>query len=117
MRDHHYWTATKHPWACVFFVLPLLVTYELGLFAAGLTAPEELRNGADAWLRAALAEVGVSPLYGAPCLLVFVLLVWGLLRHEDRPRDRVGVWVGMIMESAVYALVLVGLSQGLWQLM
>ena len=53
----NYWSATKHPWACVLFVLPLLATYELGLYATGHAA----RNGADAWLRSALSEVGISP--------------------------------------------------------
>jgi membrane protease YdiL (CAAX protease family) len=109
-----YWSATKHPWACVLFVLPLLATYEIGLYALGHTAPEDCRNGADAWLRAALSDFGISPVYGAPCLLVFVLLLWGLLCREDRPTDKIGVWVGMTGESAAYALLLLGLSQGFW---
>ena len=110
----HYWSATKHPWACVLFVLPLLATYEIGLYALGHPAPDDLRNGADVWLRSALSEVGISPIYGAPCLLVFVLLLWGLLRRQGRPIDKLGVWVGMTIESAGYALLLLGLSQGLW---
>ena len=40
----HYWIATKHPWACVLFVLPLLATYEIGLYALG---QYDLRNGAE----------------------------------------------------------------------
>lgn len=106
-----YWTATKHPWACVLFVLPLLATYEIGLYVLG---QYDLRNGADVWLRRALSEVGVSPVYGAPCLLVSILLLWGLLRRKGRPTDKVGVCVGMSGESAAYALLLLGLSQGLW---
>ena len=113
----NYWSATKHPWACVLFVLPLLATYEVGLYALGHTAPEDLRNGADAWLRAALGDVGISPIYGAPCLLVFILLLWGLLRRRGRPVDKLGVWVGMTIESAGYALLLLGLSQGLWHVL
>jgi hypothetical protein len=110
----NYWSATKHPWACVLFVLPLLAIYEIGLYALGLAAPESLRNGADVWLRSALNEVGVAPVYGAPCLLVFVLLAWGFWCREGQPTDKVGVWVGMTGESAAYALLLLGLSQGLW---
>lgn len=109
-----YWLATRHPWACVLFVLPLLAVYEIGLYFLG---QYDLRNGADVWLRAALSEVGVSPIYGPPCLLLFVLLAWGLLRREGRPTDKVGVWVGMTGESAGYALLLLGLSQGLWLLL
>jgi hypothetical protein len=112
-----YWSATKHPWACVLFVLPLLAIYEIGLYVNGNAAPDMLRNGADAWLRAALSEVGISPVYGAPCLLVVVLLMWGFWQREDRPLDNVGVWVGIAAESAVFALVLLGLSQGMWHVL
>lgn len=112
-----YWSATKHPWACVLFVLPLLATYEIGLYALGYAAPEDLRNGADVWLRSALSEVGISPVYGAPCLLVFVLLLWGLMRREGQPTDKLGAWVGMTIESAAYAVLLLGMSQGLWMVL
>jgi membrane protease YdiL (CAAX protease family) len=111
----NYWSATKHPWACVLFVLPLLAIYEIGVTVSGAGTPEELRNGADAWLRAGLAALGITWMYAAPCLLVFVLLVWGLARREGRPTDKIGVWVGMIAESAGFALVLMALSQALWQ--
>jgi Type II CAAX prenyl endopeptidase Rce1-like len=110
----NYWSATKHPWACVLFVLPLLATYEIGLYVLGPTAFADLRNGADVWLRSALSEVGISPIYGAPCLLLFILLVWGFLYRDGRSSDGLGVWVGMTIESAAYALLLLGLSQGLW---
>ncbi|MSQ94066.1 MAG: CPBP family intramembrane metalloprotease [Gemmataceae bacterium] len=113
LETDNYWSATKHPWACVLFVLPLLAIYEIGLYITGNAA----RNGADAWLRAALAEIGVSPVYGAPCLLVLGLMLWGLVRRQDRPSDKVGVWVGMIGESAAYALLLLALSQGLWHVL
>jgi membrane protease YdiL (CAAX protease family) len=107
----NYWTATKHPWACVLFVLPLLAAYEIGLHVLG---QYDLRNGADVWVRGALSEVGISPVYGAPCLLVIILLAWGLLRREGRPTDKVGVWLGMIGESAAYAVLLLGLCHGFW---
>src|SRR5262249_13288147 len=106
-----YWSATRHPWACVLFVLPLRAAYEVGLFVLG---EYELRNGADVWLRHALAELGLSPIYAAPFLLISILLAWGLVRREGRPTDKVGVWVGMIAESAAYAVLLLGLCQGLW---
>jgi membrane protease YdiL (CAAX protease family) len=115
--NDNYWHATKHPWACVLFVLPLLAMYELGLHILHQTAPESLRNGADVWLRSALGELGVSPIYGAPCLLVFVLLLWGLLKREEASIDALGVWIGMTIESAGFALLLLGLSQGLWQVL
>jgi hypothetical protein len=116
-ENDNYWRATKHPWACVLFVLPLLAVYEIGLYVQGHARPEELRNGADAWLRSALDAVCVSPVYGAPCLLITVLLLWGVIQRQGRPTDRVGVWVGMVAESAGFALLLLGLSQGLWHVL
>jgi membrane protease YdiL (CAAX protease family) len=113
-ETENYWSATKHPWACVLFVLPMLAVYEFGLYSLGHTSPESMRNGADVWLRSGLAVIGVSSVYGAPCLLVFILLAWGLVRRDHRPLDKVGVWVGMVIESAAFAVLLVGLSQGLW---
>lgn len=115
--DDDYWAATKHPWACVLFVLPLLAIYELGLYATGHSAPENLRNGADVWLRAGLSAIGLSPAYAAPCLLLFILVMWGFLRREGRCFDKAGVWLGMTIESAAYALVLVALSQGVWHVL
>jgi hypothetical protein len=78
---------------------------------------EEMRNGADVWLRAALGHLGVSPIYGAPLILLGVLLAWGLVRRQGRPTDNVGVWVGMIGESAAYALLLLALCQGFWHVL
>jgi hypothetical protein len=111
-----YWEATRHPWSCVLFVLPLLAAYELGVRWLAPAAPEEYRNGADVWLREAMASVGVSP-YGAPGLLLLVLLAWALWRLHDRPADQAGVWAGMAGESAAFALLLLGVSQGLWHVL
>ncbi len=68
-------------------------------------------------LREALAAGGVSPVYGAPAVLLLVLLAWALWRRQDRPKDQAGVWVGMVVESAAFALALLALSQGLWHLL
>jgi membrane protease YdiL (CAAX protease family) len=112
-----YWEGTRHPWSCVLFVLPLLAVYEFGLHRVAPQATEQARNGADAWLRAGLSAIQIPPAYGAPCLLVGVLLAWGLLRRQSRPRDQLGVWLGMTVESAAFAVLLFGLSQGLWHLL
>lgn len=106
-----YWTATRHPWACALFVLPLLIFYEAGLYVLGSTTLEESRSGADAWLRGILQHIGISPIYGAPVLLIGVFTGWSWWRRDDRPRDFVGVWLGMVIESAAFALVLLCLCQ------
>jgi Type II CAAX prenyl endopeptidase Rce1-like len=112
-----YWTATRHPWSCVLFVLPLLAIYEVGLYFLGPTPVATLRNGADVWLRTGLAAVHISPTYGAPVVLLVILLAWTLLYREARPHDPLGVWIGMTVESIVFAALLYGISQGVWPLL
>jgi hypothetical protein len=106
----NYLAATRHPWASVLFVLPLLIFYESGLYFLGNAPMEAARNGADAWLRGILQQMGISPLYGAPVLLAGVLLGWSAWRYRDRPRAYGVVWLGMLIESGVFALGLLCLS-------
>jgi membrane protease YdiL (CAAX protease family) len=107
-RPSAYLAATRHPWACLFFVLPLLVAYEWGVVLAGLDQPELLRNGADVWVRQALAAVGLRHLLWAPGFLLVVLLAWSVVQGGKRPSDFVGLWIGMTIESALFAGVLWG---------
>ena len=106
-----YWPATRHPWSCVLFVLPLLVVYEVGIYCLGPLPVDTLRNGADQWLRSGLAAAGIAPWYAAPVILLLILLAWTLLYREKRPADPVGVWMGMGLESVVFAALLFGASR------
>lgn len=107
-----YPVATRHPWPCLLFLLPLLLAYEVGIFWIGGTQPEALRNGADTWLRWGLEAFGLSQLYAAPLLVVGVFLVASWLRWDDRPPDWSGACLGMGIESVIFALLLWGLSRG-----
>ncbi|MBA4065324.1 MAG: CPBP family intramembrane metalloprotease [Isosphaera sp.] len=102
-----YLSATRHPWACLLFLLPLLTAYELGVLWLGGDHAERLRNGADAWLRWGLDLFGVGQAF-APLAVILVLLAWSWWRWSDRPRDPVTAAFGMAFESAVFAA-------GLWQ--
>lgn len=113
VRSSNYLRATRHPWACFLFLLPLLAAYEIGVLCVGGAQPEALRNGADTWLRWGLEAFGLSQLYWAPALLAGFFLARSLWRWDDRPADGVGVWLGMAIESVAFALALWGLSRGL----
>src|SRR5579864_283406 len=108
-----YLQATRHPWSCFVFVLPLLLIYEIGLHFLGTGSAEALRNGADAWFRLGLAHVGMKDWFWAPVLVAGLLVMWSFWRRQDRPDDFVGVWVGMTVESIFFALGLWALSKGL----
>jgi hypothetical protein len=101
-----YLRATRHPWACLVFVLPLLIGYEVGVLSLGLEEPNVLRNGADAWLRWILGSLGFHHLIWTPSLLLAVLLIWHFCTWEKRPGDSVGLWIGMAVESVIFALML-----------
>jgi membrane protease YdiL (CAAX protease family) len=108
-----YLAATRHPWACVLFVVPLLAAYELGVHLLAPGQPEILRNGADIWLRWGLAHFGLRQQFWPPALLGTALLGWAVVRRHNRPPELVGTWTGMVVESSVFALALWGISRGL----
>jgi hypothetical protein len=111
--QHLYYPATRHPWPCLLFVLPLLLAYEAGVFVLGGAHPEALRNGADHWLRCGLDTVGVHLFWVPPALLTLVFVVWAVGRSGDRPDDLIGVLSGMALESVAFALGLWGVSRAL----
>src|SRR4051812_42597889 len=94
-----YLRATRHPYPCLLFVLPLLAGYEASVLWLGGQQPETLRNGADNWLRWGLAAVGARHALLPPVAIVLVFIVWSWLRQEDRPGDLVNVFSGMALES------------------
>ncbi|MFO0878773.1 MAG: CPBP family intramembrane glutamic endopeptidase [Gemmataceae bacterium] len=106
-----YAQATRHPWPCLWFVLPLLVAYETGVIYLGGAQAESIRNGADHWLRYGLASLGVRFSWVPPAILACVFVGWAIQRWSDRPGDLVGVLSGMVLESVTFALGLWALSR------
>lgn len=106
-----YLRSTRHPWACLLFILPLLLAYELGVLMLGGPNGETPRTGADAWVRIAFQRVGLHAVFWPPAVILGFFLVWNWFRWHDRPKDSFGVWLGMAVESAAFALTL----WGLWQ--
>ncbi len=115
--SQNYWSATRHPWACLGFVLPLLALYELGIAFLHMPNSDHARNGADVWLRDSLVSMGLTPDYSAPAILCGILLAWAWWKRENRPRESLSIWVGMALESTCYALLLSALSHIIWQLL
>src|SRR5262249_48695647 len=78
-----YWVVTRRPLPCLAFVAPLLLAYEIGVLWLGGNSAEALRTGADAWMRQALAGLGLTDQWLLPLLLIITLLGW----HAYNPRD------------------------------
>jgi hypothetical protein len=110
-----YGGATRHPWSCLLFVLPLLATYEVCVLHFGGDHPEMVRNGADNWLRVALAAGGMGYPWLPPAVLALAFALWSRIRWADRPEDLTGVLSGMALESVAYALGLWAMSRALPQ--
>jgi hypothetical protein len=109
--------ATRHPWPCLLFVLPLLAAYEFCVLQLGGDHPEIVRNGADNWVRVALAAGGVSYSWLPPAVLALVFVIRSQLNWSDRPTDLIGVLSGMALESVAFALGLWAMSRALPQLL
>ncbi len=101
-----YYQATRHPWPCMVFVLPLLALYEAGVVQLGGSHPETVRNGADNWLRVGLVALGL-PFWLPPLVLVMLLCWWVWYRRADQPNEMISILSGMAIESVAYAV-------GLW---
>src|SRR5262245_4328850 len=93
-----YLQATRHPWPCLVFLLPLLIAYEAGVLWLGGAKLEAMRNGADTWLRWGLESFGFSQFYGAPALIILILAAWSAARFWDRPDEVIATCFGMMFE-------------------
>jgi hypothetical protein len=101
-----YLAATRHPWSCFLFLLPLLAAYEVGMSRLGGEQAAHYRNGADAWLRWAFEVFGAGHILVVPAVVVGILILWSWWRWADRPDDPVTTWFGMAFESVLFAVLL-----------
>ncbi len=104
-----YWDKTKRPLPNLFFVLPLLIAYEVGVLLIGETNGFSVRSAADSWLRWTLANIGIESTWIVPGLIVAILVGWQIYEKDPWVLE-LPVFLGMIGESIGLgaALVLVG---------
>jgi hypothetical protein len=105
-----YWSQTRRPIPCLLFVLPILVGYELGVTWIGGPSADALRTGADAWMRTVLSSLGLTDRWLLPVALVLGLVAWQVADPRSW-RASANVWVGMVLESLGWGIVLIGLSR------
>src|SRR4051812_25241046 len=101
-----YWRETRQPLSSLGFPAPLLITYELGVFWVGGGRADTVRNGADAWMRDWLHQIGITGLWYLPILLAGVLLGW----HYATKQTWKFSWEtlgGMLAESLLFAFILI----------
>ncbi|MCZ2343572.1 MAG: CPBP family intramembrane metalloprotease [Bacteroidales bacterium] len=101
-----YFSATRHPWACLLFLLPLLAIYEGGVFLLSGDSTMSLRNGADVWLRWGLERYGIVQEWVPPTVVLGILLLRAGGNWSSRPGDPFSTLFGMTLESVLYAVAL-----------
>lgn len=107
-----YFRSTRHPWASLLFLIPLLSAYEGGVVWLGGAKPEMIRNGADAWMRWGLESFGLNQLIVAPGIVGGIFVIWTWFRWAERPKALFTVFLGMLLECLFFALGLWGISHG-----
>jgi membrane protease YdiL (CAAX protease family) len=87
------------------------MAYESAVFwLGGAAAQGDLRTGADAWMRHALASLGLADPWFLPLLLVVILMGWQVVRSHDW-RFSPAILAGMIVESLTWAVALLGIGR------
>ena len=109
-RPSSYWAATRRPFPSLLLVAPLVLAYECGVLWLGKSAPGSVRTGADTWMRHGLSSLGLSDHWLLPLLLFLILLTWQVLNFYDW-RFSPGILAGMVLESVLWAVVLLGISR------
>jgi hypothetical protein len=105
-----YWDITRRPLPSLCLVAPLMLAYEAGVLWHVGTSSAPLRTGADAWIRHILASVGLTDQWFLPLALVVILLGWQVASPRDW-RFSPSILVGMVLESCMLAIALVGISR------
>jgi Type II CAAX prenyl endopeptidase Rce1-like len=109
-RPASYWALTRRPFPSLLLVAPIVMSYESGVLWLERQEPGALRTGADTWMRHALASLGLSDHWLLPLLLFLILLTWQVVSFYNW-RFSPGILAGMVIESMVWAVVLLGISR------
>lgn len=107
---YDYWLATRRPLNCLLFLLPWIAVYEVGVSMLSAENSEQIRNGADYWLRSLLSVSGFHQAAVLPLSVVAVLLAWHIIRQYPW-QIRLETQLGMLAESLLLAVALVAVGQ------
>lgn len=85
--------------------LPLFVLYEALILAVNEGAVAQVRVGADVWIKQALAAIGGTGMFSIGILVLIIGVLVFLGERKKKIPLRAGYFVGMVAESALYAVV------------
>jgi len=105
-----YWDDTRKPLTCLLFLLPWIAAYEIGILLLADSPSDNMRNGADYWMRSLLAVSGFGRIVVLPLLVAGILLGWHVVRRYPWS-VRLETQIGMLAESLLLAVALVAVGQ------
>jgi len=105
-----YWERTQWPLQSLYFLVPLLIAYEIGTVVYAPTGSEQLPDIlAEGLLGRFFEWFGVTGVYLPALLVVGILLAWHMAAKQPwRPEPR--LWGGMLIESVVLMIPLLVLG-------
>ena len=108
MKSESYWTVTNTPLYSFIFTLPLLLVYEVGLFAISSNDLPLLRNGADVLMRQILEMFGIVGTYGfgGTFLVGFIIAFIRQKKQLEASQINSEYLLTMLIESIGWALLL-----------
>jgi len=102
-----YWEATQWPLQCLYFLLPLLVVYEIGtILVAHWAESSSQRILAERLLRNFFDLFGIAGVHLPAITIVVVLICWHIARPKDPAKPQGRLQMGMLAESLVLAVPL-----------
>ena len=109
MKSPSYWTVTNTPLYSFIFTLPLLLIYEVGLFAISANDLPLLRNGADVLMRQFLEMFGVAGTYGfgGTFLIGFMIAFLRQKKSLEASQIKGEYLLTMLFESIGWAFFLI----------
>ena len=104
-----YLTVSKSPLYSFIFTLPLFLLYEVGIFLISSRDIDQLRNGADVFMRQVLESFGIYGMYGFGGTFLIGFLIAFLRQKKNLRTSEIESRFLLIMffESIVWATLLV----------
>ena len=108
MKSRSYWTVTNTPLYSFIFTLPLLLIYEIGIFAISASDLPLLRNGADVLMRQILEMFGILGTYGFGGTFLIGFIIAFLRQKKELKATHINgeYLLTMLFESIGWAFVL-----------
>lgn len=103
--DFGYMNATRSITYGYLAALPLLIMYEVMIVAANDGANQQIRVGAEVWLKGIFESLGQTGVFILGLVVALVGLVIVIAERKKEVPIKTGYFAGIVVESFVYAII------------